>query len=225
MMHQNFIPQPSGRHLLDPYKFFNITQHSAMAVPTVRHHLPDISRATGTVRKSTSHSRGRGAPRKNQTNSLKHYLRGFSSPGSALHGLPYFDNIVTGAVNFDFGNTRPFSKKLVVAMLQRLDVITTEAVENYMQLTLRECTTRHAQKIAQCLRVIEHASRKIAENSWLSLNSRIYDITPCGNESCIICSDVVDQSLNLTLDYVDRRMVDDLDCSSNEQENYSIVQD
>lgn len=67
----------------------------------------------------------------------------------------------------DFGgNTRPLSKKLVITLLRRLDVISAEAVEAYMHATMRQCSLRHAQKIAQVLRIIIHAAAKVAEADW-----------------------------------------------------------
>jgi len=106
-------------------------------------------------------------------------------------------------VSTDFGsNTRPLSKKLVITLLQRLDVISTEGVQEYMHLTLRRCSERHAQKIAQCLRVIEHAAKVIAVTQWpspgeasehLTFDSTNY-ITPCGSDTCAICSGSTKQS-------------------------------
>lgn len=128
----------------------------------------------------------RGRPSKAATNSLKHRLSGFNVPGLALAGLPGLDHIVTGAVNLDLdGNTRPLSKKVVISMLQRLDVISTKAVQEYMHLTLRQCSERHAQKIAQCLRVIERAAASIAPSQWPGRSAP--DIEPCGNATCQVC--------------------------------------
>lgn len=145
----------------------------------------------------TSKKTGRGAPKKVRNNSLKPYLQGFYHPGHALSKLPQFDHIVTGAVSMDMGgNTRPLSKKLVITLLRRLDVISTETVQAYMLATMRQCTPRHAQKIAQVLRLIVNATAKVAEAQWPppgeatdqhTFGSTGY-ITPCGSDTCIICS-------------------------------------
>lgn len=140
--------------------------------------------------------RGRGRPAKLKTNLLKPYLQGVKSPGHALSTLPGFDNIVTGVVNTDFGgNTRPLSKKLVINLLQRLDVISSKAVLKYMHKTLRMCCLRHAQKIVQCLDVIHNAAIKVARTQWpapdeagLSASCEpLSYIEPCGSDACAIC--------------------------------------
>lgn len=133
-------------------------------------------------------SKKRGRPKIVHINSLKACLSAFSAPGFALARLPHLDHIVTGAVNLDMaGNTRPLSKKLMVRLLQHLDVISTEAVKEYMHLTLRQCSERHAQKIALCLRVIENTLAPIAKTKWLAPN-HTYEIESCGKDNCPVCS-------------------------------------
>lgn len=129
----------------------------------------------------------RGRPPTAHTNSLKRHLSGFNAPGFVLASLPFFDNIVTGAVNLDMkGNTRPLAKKVIVSMLQRLDVISTRAVQDYMHSTSRQCSGRHAMKIALCLRVIEKAAASIAEDQWPMPTT--FEIEPCGKVNCSVCA-------------------------------------
>jgi hypothetical protein len=133
-------------------------------------------------------SKQRGRPRIVHTNSLKASLSAFDAPGFALATLPYLDPVVTGAVNLDMdGNTRPLSKKLMVRLLQSLDVISAEAVREYMHLTSRQCSERHAQKIALCLRVIENALAPIAKTMWPSGRPK-YEVEPCGRKNCPVCA-------------------------------------
>ena len=212
-MNQQISPlHGSGYQAFSPFKFYKALQyvpnHPTTAIPLTEQAISGIIRPIQPMVEGPAKKTGRGAPRKIRANSLKPYLQGFNSPGHALRHLPNFDNIVTGAVNADFGsNTRPLSKKLVITLLQRLDVITAKAVQEYMHLTLRRCSERHAQKIAQCLRVIEHAARAVAETQWPSpgtanepgtFTAASY-ITPCGSETCVICSGSTNQSLDLCL--------------------------
>jgi hypothetical protein len=153
-------------------------------IPFFHHFIEDAELSTATV---AEEKRKRGRPATVHANTLKPYLQGFSAPGFALASLPSFDSIVTGAVNLDMdGNTRPLSKKLVVSLLQRLDVISAEGVREYMHLTSRQCSERHAQKIALCLRVIERAAATAAATKWPAPPA--YEIEPCGREGCSVCS-------------------------------------
>ncbi len=158
---------------------------------------PDITESGARVYEHPTKQTRRGAPRKVRANSLKPYLQGFRAPGYALRVLPQFDHIVTGAVNIDLGdNSRPLSKKLVITLLQRLDEISTEAIQNHMHATLRSCSERNAQRYCQCLRVILNATAKVAETQWPPLGgvseedafSSAKYVTPCGKDTCIICS-------------------------------------
>lgn len=145
-----------------------------------------VDRSDEVVAASSAGKKKRGRPSKAATNSLKRRLSGFNAPGLALAGLPGLDHIVTGAVNLDLdGNTRPLSKKVVISILQRLDVVSTRAVQEYMHLTLRQCSERHAQKIAQCLRVIEKAAASIAPSQWPGHSEP--NIEPCGKLACSVC--------------------------------------
>jgi hypothetical protein len=210
-MNQQILPhQRSGYPAFLPYKFYDDPHYAAYypatAITPTEQAAPNLRWSIERAGEAPAKKTGRGAPRKVRGNSLKPYLQGFNSPGDALRHLPHFDNVVTGAVNADFGsNTRPLSKKLVITLLQRLDLITAEAVQEYMHLTLRRCSERHAQKIAQCLRVIEHAAKTVAETQWPSpgivneqgtFTATSY-ITPCGSETCLICSGSTNQSLDL----------------------------
>lgn len=106
--------------------------------------------------------KGRGRPKKIEVNRIKPYLQGFMFAGEALSELPMLDDIVSGTVIADAGgNTRPFSKKKMVRFLQNLDVISTEAIREEMQ-----CSLRHAQKVAMCLRIIERHAFEVAIKHW-----------------------------------------------------------
>ena len=73
-----------------------------------------------------------------------------------------FDDIVTGAVSADAGgNTRPLSKTMMVTLLQGLDEITADAIQEHKPMSLR-----HSQRVAMCLRIIEHAAFKVAQRHW-----------------------------------------------------------
>lgn len=139
----------------------------------------------------------RGRPAKGTINPLKPYLSTFTAPGHALAKIPYFDNIITGAVNIDMGrNTRPLSKKVVIRLLQELDVISTKGILDYMELTLRPCGVRHAQKVAEILCIIIRACSGLLGDDWLNDNgiddTSLYCsapiIEPCGNSRCIVCT-------------------------------------
>lgn len=66
----------------------------------------------------------------------------------------------------------------------------------YMLLSLRQCTVRHAQRIALCLRVIEPAATKVAATEWpnpsaldeTNMYRPVPYIAPCGNRVCTVCS-------------------------------------
>jgi hypothetical protein len=106
--------------------------------------------------------KARGRPKKSVTNRLKPFLKNFIFPRDALAALPMFDDIVTGAVRLDAGgNTRPMSKTMMVSLLQVLDEVTTEAIQEVIH-----CSLRHAQRLAQYLRIIEQAGFKAAQQRW-----------------------------------------------------------
>lgn len=176
-------------HSFVPWHTYDAAQHASLPSVSARQEKELIEIVAPPKRR-------RGRPAKLKTNLLKPYLQGIKSPGHALSILPGFDNIVTGAVNTDFGsNTRPLSKKLVITLLQRLDVISSKAVLEYMNKTLRMCCVRHAQKIVQCLGVVHNAAIKVARTQWpapdeagLSASCELLSyIEPCGNDTCAIC--------------------------------------
>jgi hypothetical protein len=144
---------------------------------------------------TTPSARARGRPVILLPNSIKAHLASFSAPVHALSKLPGLDAIVTGAVNLDYyGNTRPLSKKLVLVLLRRIDVISTAEIQTYMHCSLRQCTSRHAQRLAQCLRVIERAAAKLARTQWPEPDQIEEDggcaasrIPLCGNATCTVC--------------------------------------
>jgi len=106
--------------------------------------------------------KGRGRPKKIEVNRIKPYLQGFMFASDALSKLPMFNDIVSGTVVADAGgNTRPFSKKKMVHLLQSMDIISTEAIQEEMK-----CSTRHAQKLAMCLRIIERHAFDVAITCW-----------------------------------------------------------
>lgn len=133
-----------------------VTDVTAKTTPCGSDRLALISAVTTPTKK------GRGRPKKIVANRLKPYLQNFIYAAQALERLPDFDNIVTGAVHLDAGNnTRPLSKKMMVSLLQVLDEITTDTVQQALHGSVR-----HAQRIAQCLRIIERAGLKVAQHRW-----------------------------------------------------------
>ena len=82
-------------------------------------------------------------------------------------------------------NTRPLSKKIIVSMLSKFDVISSTAVKDYMELILQPIEIRQAQNIAFCLRLILIAAAKLSFPQPIEVN---YDIEPCGNPHCTICA-------------------------------------
>jgi len=124
-------------------------------------HMPTDATGTAQVAPPVV-QKARGRPKKSVTNRLKPFLTNFIFPRDALAELPMFDDIVTGAVKLDAGgNTRPMSKTMMVSLLQILDEVTTEAIQEAVQ-----CSLRHAQRLAQYLRVIEQAGFKVAQQRW-----------------------------------------------------------
>lgn len=145
---------------------------------------------------STAKPKPRGRPAIVHANSLKPYLQSFSSPGHALHKLPKLSDIVTGAVSLDYGdNAKPLGIKTVLVLLRRLDEITSEAIQEYMRLSLRSCTQRHAQRLAQCLRVVERALSRVAKSEWpdpsmideADTYRTVHLIVPCSEQGCAVC--------------------------------------
>jgi hypothetical protein len=168
----------------------------------------------------------RGRPRIIQANSLKAYLQGYSSPGHALAKLPKLGHIATGAVSLDYGkNAKPLGIKTALVLLRRLDVMSTEAILAYMALSLRPCTERHAQRLAQCIRVIERAARSL-KAEWpepglaneLDSYTTMHSIAPCSEQGCSICrpSAQVEQAWSLTAEAEqdDLTGTDDFDATS-----------
>jgi hypothetical protein len=93
---------------------------------------------------------GRGRPTLRMVNGLKPFIKHLVYAKDVLR-LPGLDDIMSGAVAFDCaGNTRPLNKKKLAALLQRLELITAEEVQKEM----RNCSLRHAQKVASCLRTV-----------------------------------------------------------------------
>lgn len=129
--------------------------------------LAEIRRYSGAVPAMTTTAtvavkKTKGRPKKAVTNRIKPYLADFMFPKDALERLPLFDDIVTGAVHLDAGgNTRPLSKTMMVSLLQVLDEITTAAVQESTNKSLR-----HAQRIALCLRIIEGLAFKTSQVRW-----------------------------------------------------------
>ena len=182
-------PRHSGETSIIPSHFCDVSQHAPLVTVL-------IDQDNELNERVAPPKRPRGRPPKLKNNLLKPYLRGVKSPGHALSILPGFDNIVTGAVNADFGgNTRSLSKKLVISLLQRLDVLSSVAVQEYMHKTSRSCCVRHAQKIVQCLTVIHNAAIKVARIQWpapdeigQSVSCELLSyVERCGNDACTVC--------------------------------------
>jgi hypothetical protein len=196
-----------------PLNFFEAPQYSAYApalpaasvVPTAP---PPKRLASAASPKSPSKAGRKGRPPIIHTNALKPYLQSFSSPGHALAKLPRLGSIATGAVSLDYGkNAKPLGIKTALVLLRRLDVISTESILEYMRLSLRPCTERHAQRLAQCIRIIERAARA-AKSEWpepghvddADLYTTMHSIVPCSEQGCSICrpSAEVEQAWSLT---------------------------
>lgn len=211
-----------------PSNFYDAPQYRAYAPPT----LPAAPiaapkhKAAKTTPQDLPTKVSRGRPRIIQANSLKAYLQGHSSPGHALAKLPKLGHIVTGAVSLDYGkNAKPLGIKTALVLLRKLDVISTEAILEYMALSLRPCTERHAQRLAQCVRVIERAARPL-KAEWpesglaneLDSYTTMRSITPCSEQGCSICrpSAQVEQawSLATVAEQDDLTRTDDFDAGN-----------
>lgn len=196
-----------------PLNFYEAPQYSAYAPPSPAAPIVPAApapkrRAKKVSSKSPAEARRRGRPAIIHTNALKPYLQSFSSPGHALVKLPRLGSIATGAVSLDYGkNAKPLGIKTALVLLRRLDVISTESVLEYMRLSLRPCSERHAQRLAQCVRIIERAARTVKSDwpepghadeadSYMTLHS----IVPCSEQGCSICrpSVGVEQAWSLT---------------------------
>jgi hypothetical protein len=197
--------QHSGHTPLLPYFYeaSDCAQHSS-PVPAIAPTRKPRKAATT----STAKPKPRGRPAIVHVNTIKPYLQSFSSPGHALAKLPELSDIVTGAVSLDYGNNdKPLGIKTVLVLLRRLDEITSEAIEECMLLSLRQCSQRHAQRLAQCLRVIERAAARIAKDKWPSPGladetdtyRTAHSIVPCSEQGCQVCREtlVVTQAWSL----------------------------
>jgi len=122
----------------------------------------DAGKPSPALKTAPETKKGRGRPKKIEVNRIKPYLQNFMFASEALSELPMFDDIVSGTVIADAGgNTRPFSKKRMVRFLQNLDIISTAAIQKEMN-----CSLRHAQKVAMCLRIIERHAFHVARKHW-----------------------------------------------------------
>lgn len=177
----------------------------------------------------------RGRPRIIQANSLKAYLQGYSSPGHALAKLPKLGNVVTGAVSLDYGkNAKPLGIKTALVLLRRLDVISTGAILEYIALSLRPCTERHAQRLAQCVRVIERAARPL-KAEWpepglaneLDAYTTMHSITPCSEQGCSICrpSVQVEQAWSLATEAEQCDLTGTDDFDSGNEDDWADLED
>lgn len=192
MIKTAFPPQRGDYPPFLPLNFYEAPQYASYRPLPAVVKVPSRRLKTSPT---TPKARARGRPAILYPNSIKAYLASFSAPGHALSKLPGLDAVVTGAVNLDYGdNTRPLSKKLVLVLLRRIDVISSAEIQAYMHCSLRQCTLRHAQRLAQCLRVIERAAAKLARTQWPEPRqieedggSGVLQITPCGNASCTVC--------------------------------------
>lgn len=196
-MTQTSLPlQHSGQPQLLPYDHYEVPRHDEYREQVSAIKLTQRPRKAKAPANSTAKAKPRGRPAIVHVNSIKPYLQGFSSPGHALAKLPQLSNIVTGAVSLDYGNNgKPLGIKTVLVLLRRLDEITSEAIEEYMLLSLRQCTQRHAQRLAQCLRVIERAAARVAKDKWpapdqvneADVYRTAHTIVPCSEQGCAVC--------------------------------------
>lgn len=145
LLHENYVAA-KGRAGITGFPIYPAVERVAVTVPV----------ALVPAQKT------RGRPKKVVPNRLKPYLQDFIFAREALQALSGFDDVVHGAVRLDAGgNTRPLSKTMMVSLLQVLDEITAEAVQENI-----DCSLRHAQRVAMCLRVIELNAYKVAQNHW-----------------------------------------------------------
>jgi hypothetical protein len=104
-------------------------------------------------------------------NAVKMYVDGYLCLSDAADDLPLLLDIIESANRLDLGgSTRPLNSSLLFGMLQHLDMITPQAVAEFMG-----CHLRHAQKVALCLRVIVNAFEKSAEGK---LSTATYETPP-----------------------------------------------
>jgi hypothetical protein len=88
--------------------------------------------------------------RKKLLNPLKNDLHGYLTLSDVYEDFPFFESILHGTLLLDMGgNTRCLRPAVVFAMLQHLKIISSETVRSFIG-----CSARHAQKVAQCLRII-----------------------------------------------------------------------
>lgn len=200
-MTESICPLPhSGHPPFLPYNFHEVPHHAEYQEQAPAIKLTRPPRKAKAPAKSTAKPKPRGRPAIVHVNAIKPYLQSFSSPGHALAKLPQLSDIVTGAVSLDYGNNgKPLGIKTALVLLRRLDEITLEAIEGYMLLSLRECTQRHAQRLAQCLRVIERAAARIAKDKWpasgeineADVYRTAHSIVPCSEQGCEVCRETV----------------------------------
>jgi hypothetical protein len=203
MKHTALLRQNGEYSPLFPLEFYEAPQYGtytpsaleqvAPATPTAS--TPKRRYSKGASPKLPTKTKRRGRPPIIQANSLKAYLQGYNSPGHALAKLPKLAHIVTGAVSLDYGdNAKPLGMKTALVLLRSLDVISTETVLEYMDLSLRPCCERHAQRLAQCIRIIERATRA-TKNEWPAPGqvdeadsyATVHRIVPCSDKGCAIC--------------------------------------
>jgi hypothetical protein len=98
-----------------------------------------------------------------------------------------------------------------------------------MALSLRPCCERHAQRLAQCIRIIERAARA-ANNEWPAPGqvdaadsyATVHGIVPCSEQGCSVCrrSAEVEQAWNLAAteqdDPTNTATTGDLDATSDD---------
>ncbi len=197
-----------------PSNFYEAPQYSAYAPPSPAAPVVPAApapkrRASKASPKSPAKPGRRGRPPIIHTNALKPYLQSFSSPGHALAKLPRLGSIATGAVSLDYGkNAKPLGIKTALVLLRNLDVISTESILKYMRLLSRPCTERHAQRLGQCIRIIERAART-AKSEWPEPShvdaadsyTTVHSIVPCSEQGCSICrpSAEVEQAWSLAV--------------------------
>ena len=200
-MTQPCLPlQHSGQPQFLPYNQYEVPHHAEYREQVSAIRLTQRPRKAKALANSTAKPKPRGRPAIVHVNSIKPYVQSFSSPGHALAKLPQLSNIVTGAVSLDYGNnSKPLGIKTVLVLLRRLDEIKSEAIEEYMLLSLRQCTQRHAQRLAQCLRVIERAAACVAKDQWpapdvvneADVYQTAHSIVPCSEQGCAVCRETV----------------------------------
>ena len=102
-----------------------------------------------------------------RSDDLEYAMLAIPFTAAVTQQLPMLMEIIDSANRLDMGgNTRGLSRTLLLSMLTNLEVITPVTVRDFMQ-----CSVRHSQRVAGCLRVIINAFMMCAEKVIHRLNA------------------------------------------------------